>query len=1075
MTPKFILTAIWVLSMSVSSQHASAYQEAIGTDNWSHQPDTALPLQSHADSHSADGRLIIEPLTGTNPSARTYDSTEPQALANQYVETTSAEPLVQPEALFPSTHPFWFGYSSPVRVSVHGGESYAEPSTFAAIDLLKPIRNWQFKNGSEQVQYLDVRVAADRDSGVAANIGFGRKHYNATRNTIWDVGVWYDVDGTRETLFHQISAGGQLQGRLFSCRGLYYFPFSDTREIAGYTDLTGNVAYQGNILALERFRNEQQAYQGFEADFGFRLPVDRFAEVRAGYYRFQAEDAAEVSGISASATIEALPSLLLGATGSFGDAAEGNTVLFSATYQFSSRNRIERSDIRHRLAEPMQRNRHIVARGTQVYDPVAGLNADGTAINIIHVSTAGNSTGQFESPYATLSQAAADATTTPNSVILAHADSVFDGQSIVLPADTRFLAETTAHTITTTQLGDVTLPRATTGTAAPVIRNSGATTPAITLANNSEVNGFRIESAAGVGLFADSLTGGTTVLNTAIDGAATGIQLSNGSGTTSFTNVAVTNTTGIGIDLLTNSGNIDFSNTSVTTAGSHGVHIQNSAGSTTFDTLNISDTTGNGLFVEAATTTGQVTLNTATTIANAGLSGVQIESGAGSSAFTSSGTLAITNAGEHGIHLLSNEDTTTSTFAGATTIAGTGSDGVRISNQDLLTASTTNDVQFTGDLTISNTTQSGVVVLNNGSNVSIQTLAISDWNQSAILANNSTGTFSVANALALNNINGSAAATIQLENLTSDITFGDVTITDTARLALGAPTVNLVENNSGINEIGFTSLNVTSINGTALFATQSGANQTQLRIDGGNLSSTGATALSLIGTSTEITLQSVSAQNATVGINLQNLGVANAFHDYLRITGVGTTAASGGTITGAQQGIVVNGSQDVSLNYISVDSTVAGVVLSADGTNQPENASITGLTLTDAGGSNNWVGIDVNWGSGAHFDSPNVINNNAITGTGNDQFGIRVVNTQSLPGMNVTLNGNNISLTGTNTTGITLSANGILPAQTTTAGDIDLIGTVNNVIFGATNPFVSTAANGATINGQVLVNGVNLP
>lgn len=1056
-----------MFAICLRTQGAFGYQNEFGQTEFSAEP----PM---ANSSPTGIQLTPELFRSTNPSLEIYESTEPQALANNYTSTNATEPLVQPEALFPTSYPYWFGYSSPFRVGVHGGESYAEPGTFAAFEILKPLRNWQFRSGSEQVQYLDARLAVDLDGGAAANIGFGRKHFSANRNIIWDVGAWYDIDGTRDTLFHQVSAGAKLQGRLFSCRGMYYFPFGETKAVAGYTGLTGNVGYQGNILALERFRNEQQAYEGFEADFGLRLPIDRFAEVRAGYYRFQAPDAAEISGVSASATIEAFPSLLLGATGSFGDEAGGNMALLSATYEFSSRSRIDRTNIRHRLAEPMQRNRHIVARGTQVYDPVAGLNAVGTPINIIHVSSAGNSTGRFESPYANLSQAAADATTTSNSVILVHADSVFDGQSIVLPSDTRFLAETTSHTITTSQLGDVTLPRATIGTATPVIRNSGATTPAITLADNSEVNGLRIESAAGVGIFGNGLTGGTTVLNTTIVGAATGIQLSNGTGTTTFTDVSVSDTTATGIELLSNAGDLQF-NVTVARSGGHGVHIQNSAGTTSFDQSSITATAGNGLFIEGATTTAQVNLNTANTIATTGLSGLKIEGGSGASGFTSSGTLDISNVGEHGIHLLANQDTTSSTFAGATTITGSSADGVRISNLDLLTTSTTNDVQFTGDLTIANTTQSGFVVLNNGSNVGVQTLAISNWNQSAIVGNNSTGGLSVANPLILNNINGSADATIQLTNLTSDITFGHVAITDTARLAVGTPTVNLVENNSGVNEIGFTSLNVATVNGTALFATQSGANQTKLRIDGGNLSSIGATALSLNGTSTEITLQSVSAQNATVGINLQNLGVANAFHDYLRITGVGTTAGSGGVLSGVQRGIVLAGSENVSLNLMNVDSSVSGVELTAIGSNQPENASVTGLTLADSGGSNNWVGIDVNWGSGAHFDRPNVISNNAITGTGNDQTGIRVVNVQSLPGMNVTLNGNNVSLTGTNTTGITLSATGVLPAQTTTAGDIDLAGTINNVIFGATNPFVSTSTNGATINGQIIVNNTNVP
>lgn len=1043
------MSCLLAYAIAASSGSACAFQEFVIPEDW--QREIEQPVNNLAPHVPEMNAIAGDSYEHTQPSD-IFNSTDPQAAANEFLQPTTdrtiAEPLEQPSSPFVDSQPYWFGYSSPVRVSVHGGDSYAEPSAFVTLDILKPLRNWQFSDGSEQIKYFDGRLGINLDGGALGNIGMGRKHYSASQNTIWDYGVWYDIDGTGDRIFNQVTGGGQIQGEVMSLRGHYYFPFGDTKIAHGLTGLTGNSAYQGNILALERFRSEEQAYQGYEIDVGFRFPALRDAELRIGYYQFQANNAPEVSGITTLFAIEAAPSMLLAVKGTFDDETDESNVLFTVAYDFYNRRRTEGTSIRRRLSEPVRRNRHIVARRTYINDPVAALNADGTTINVIHVSSAGNSTGAFESPYANLSQAVADATATPDSVILAHADSVFDGQTIALPADTRFLAETESHTITTAQLGDLTLPRATAGTAAPIIRNSPAATPAITLGSTSEVNGLRIESAGGIGVFGDGLTGGTIVNNVTVDGATTGVRLQNSTGTTTFTNLSVSNATEDGIHLNTIAGTPTFTNTVVNSSGRHGVWVADTTGTVTFDSLTVDTTAANGVFVSGATASAEVIFNTDTTISNVG---------------------------GHGIYLSANSDTTKTTFNGTTTITNTTGDGLRVENLESVANPNQNDVEFLGGLAIAGSGQSGIAVNNNGSNIGITTLALSDWQQSAIAMTNSTGEFHVTDPLSLNNINASAASTILFANNTgTDVSFGDVSILDTARAALGAPTVNLVENHTSVNQIAFNTLSVNAVNGTALFATQTGTNATNLVIGGGNLASVGATALSLSGTATEITLDSVSAQNAAIGINLQNVGQSNAAHRYLRINGNGATRGSGGTITNVDRGVVANASEDITLSFIDIDSRVSGVEFTAIGTDQPENASAIGLRLTDAGGTANWVGIDTVWGTGAHFDDPTTFRDNIITGSGTDQTGIRVSNNQSNPGMSLTVNGNNISLTGANSDGINLSATGLL-GGVNDLGDINLTGTVNNIVAATRNNFITTTANGAAINGTIIVNGVSSP
>ncbi|MEQ9411451.1 MAG: hypothetical protein RIK87_27295 [Fuerstiella sp.] len=962
---------------------------------------------------------------GTNALNATGSQTQkfPDATARVIASAwQTAPPNLSPQ-LSP-TQPEWFGYSSPVRVSIFGGENYAEPDAFASFDILKPLHDWQFSDGSEQLQYLDARAGISFESGGLLNLGIGRRHYFAGSDVILDGNLWYDIDGTRDRTFHQVTAGGQVQNNRFLLRGHYYLPIFDDDDVVGYTKLTGNTAYQGNILALERFRRESQAFRGFDAEIGVTLPTDELIQALVGYYSFEADDAETISGVTTSVVAQIWDSLFLALQLTL-DEDSDETVLATLTYSIDSRDRRRPNSIRHRLGEAARRNRHIVSRETRVYDPVAALDASGNQINIIHASSAGTGGGTFESPHTSLFQAAGDAVATPNSIILAHADSVFDSQSIQLPAQTRFLGEGISHTVQTSQLGTVVLPRATSGTILPTIRNSPAASAAIGLAAQVEVSGLRMENAGGTGVLADGLAGDFALRHTTIDGAATGI------------------------------------------------HIRNSGGAQEFESLVVSNTTGDGFLLEGSSAASAVTFTTSLSIQNAGADGLQIDTAGAGASITFDGTVDINGSGGHGISLTENSPTSIVTFNNTTTVDTTGGNGVMIASP---TAPTTGGVvNFVGDLDIQNTSGSGLVVQQSDADVQVQNVSVAGWGQNAILLDRMSGTFTLANPLTLQNTAGTTGSMILITGSTGSITFPRVTITDTAAAAGSDAVVRLTENNTVLNKITFADLNVSSVNRTAFEATESGSNISQLLINDGVLSSVGATALLVDGLSSDVSLTSVSASGTAVGAELRNMGPRTAFHSRFRIVGDGVTAGSGGTMTGVQQGVRIVGSEDVSLNLMNIDSTVTGVSVSEVGFNQAEHTTLNQLQLTDAGGSANWVGIDVSWGQGAHFSDANLFTNNVITGSGSGQTGLRIINDRSNPEMQATIGGNSINLTGAGSNGISLSVNGVLPTQTTNFGGINLTTSLNNIVNTTASPFITSEANGATVTGSTLVNGIAVP
>ncbi|MEZ6127290.1 MAG: inverse autotransporter beta domain-containing protein [Planctomycetaceae bacterium] len=923
-----------------------------------------------------------------------------------------------------STQPEWFGYSTPVRVRIHGGSNYAEPDSFVSFSLLKPLDTARFTDGSEQIFYLDARAGLDFNGGLLGNFGLGQRHYFSGSDTILDGNVWYDIDDTQNRLFHQIAAGGQIQNRNLLLRGHYYLPIGTTRKTTGYTDLSGNSAWQGNSLALERFRLEQEAFEGFDTEVGFMWTVaERSAQLLIGYYSFQAKDAEDLQGFSGTLGTTVVPSFTVQAQVTHDDRSD-TSVMVTATYEFYSGRTDESQSIRHRLGENIRRNYHIVSRTSQVYDPVLATDATDTLLSFVHASSTGGVLGTFESPFADLSQAATAAAATPNSIILAHAGSVFDGQSVVLPADTRFLGEGVPHVVTTSQLGLVTLPPAAGGSVLPIIQNSPGA--AITLANNTEVNGFRIQTAVGDALFADGLTGTADILNTTVDGAATGL------------------------------------------------HVVNNAGTLTMDNLLLSNTVGSGVHVETSAATSVLDFRNSLAISNAGLHGIHLDRNAAGSLATFAGAVNVTNTTGHGIVFDDNDNTAMATFNGPTTVQTIGGSGVVVSNI-AAAASAVGNVEFVGPLTVTDTVGSGIDISDNASNVSIQTLQVSNWNASAISIDAHSGNFAVIDPLLLNNANGVLTSTIQITNSTGSVDFGDVTITDTTRAGGGLATVNLSANATSVRDIHFGSLNIDSANGVALMAQDVGATVSTLVIDSGTIRSTNGTAIHLENLATDITLQSVSASNATEGIRLVQLGQVSAFHQGFRITGINGVAGSGGVMTGVQRGVVVDSSDSVLLQYLDIDSSIAGVQALSNGVNEPENLLVDNVLFTNTGNDNNWVGVDVAWTSGAHFGDPTTITNNVFTSAGAGQTAIRIVNNDAFPALEATIGGNMVNLAGAGSNGISLTADGLFVGQVIDAGDIHLTTGLNNIINVTGSPFLVSEVNDGQLSGQILVNGVLTP
>ena len=838
----------------------------------------------------------------------------------------------------------WFGYEAPLQFGIQGGETYVSPEWLVTVEHFRPIGNRQI-GGDEIVTYVDARFGFGPERRVA-NLGAGIRYFSKRMNTIVDGNLWYDNDWTETNRFEQITIGGQIQNEWATARLHIYTPIGEEVQAAGFSNTSSTPVFFAQQLSFSRFRFDEVAYQGFDAEVGGILTTAwKESRLYAGIYHFEAEtNVPELTGVSDRVEED----LGAGWTASLGvthDDVTDTSLMFRMTWEIGGVPRgYFGQNIKHRLAEAPRRNYNVVLQERSQLDPLFASSATtGNMLNIIHTRSTASGTGiengSFENPFTSLADAAAAAAaSSTEDIILAHAGSVFDGQGIQLPADTRLLGDGASITVNTAEFGTLALPRGNNLTATPIIQNSPATNAAIQVASNVEVKNVDIRSALGDGLSGNVVDGTVLVQDVSIDGAVDGVAIRTSTSDAAFT----------------------------------------------FDNLSVANTS------------------------------------------------------DHGIELANNDSGSTFAFTGTTTIDTTADAAFRIGGG----AATVG----VGNILITNYSARAIDLFQNG------------------------GPVSFSNALNLSNSLASTTETIRIQQSDGAVTFDDVDIDDSFLMtATGTPaaTVNLLSNS---NTVTFRTLTVNATNRTALSALN-GSNGDTLRIESGTIGSTNATAVSLRNlTNMSITLQSVSALNATTsGIEIINSGDF-ASNDVFRIVGLGTDPGAGGTITTTGVGVNIQDSADIFLNFIDITATVAGIRVA-----DSDDITINGNMLQST--SNNWVAIDLNSGlTGTGIGGQNVVTNNNITGSvGTMQTGINLETGSGNPfATEVTFGGNVISLSGATSTGFDFLATGSA-SSSGTAGFIELLSTGQDNGVSAATDFNSATQNGAEINGQILINGVPMP
>lgn len=559
------------------------------------------------------------------------------------IPPTESGPLTDNSSVTVPVEPL--GHNTQTRLRHVAGDGITNSKSYSSIDLLTPLTSSWSDWGNEMIGFFDGRWIIQNDGKLAGSFGLGGRRYFANTDQIWGAGVAYNIDDTHRNKFHQLVVTAERFGETFDFNISGHFPFGDKQQPYAYSETSTTPTFHGTSVVFGRSRFDEVAYQGVTGELGVHLPGEFAHEhdlaLFAGYYHFDADNSPAFDGFSGRLQGSLWPNFYAQLQLTSDDQFKTRALLY-LTWEFS-RFSSESSGprrLRSRMTDFSERPSQVVVAEQAFYDPVpatitpgggsggsGGGSGTSQPLNLFHVNSSApaGGDGSLDNPFQTLTEAAANSST--GDILFLHADSVFDGEYLILQGNQRLWGEGLVYSVET-DMGTIQIPRATSGTTPPVIRNapSVTNTGAITLASGTQVLGVTLEDALGPALFGDGLSGELTISNNTIQRAFRGIEIRNSSATFAITETPISDTVDDAIQLTDNTGTFTFTGTTsidnpgggvgAGPNGGVGISIQgNSAtGTVTFEGVEITNRSSTAINI--GRNQGAITFGQAIAIAN---------------------------------------------------------------------------------------------------------------------------------------------------------------------------------------------------------------------------------------------------------------------------------------------------------------------------------------------------------------------------------------------------------------------------------------------------------------------------
>ncbi|GHA13481.1 hypothetical protein GCM10008090_24020 [Arenicella chitinivorans] len=581
------------------------------------------------------------------------------------------------------------------------------------------------------------------------------------------------------------------------------------------------------------FEMREGGLEGYDLELGYKLPLkDTLPEVRifGGYYDFEGPFDSEIKGAKGRLEVRAGDYLTFDAE-IFEDEELHDTdyyvgarinMPFSFSRLFDGKNpflarkddlqRFRNRPLSERLGEEVLRDvnvktaesefeENIAKRQTKVEVDVAKevdvdvvvtsrdservtrddsetiYTNDGQAITFTHVdsNSTGTDQGTYENPNTSLTSASNTQITDANDVILIHADSNFDGESVDITDNQMLIGQGGGiDTNITTDQGTIVLPDANDGTNTPVITNGDININSHNVVvSNLAIDGGSISTAAG-GHHSDITITNVSVANASGDAISLGDNGGQLGGTITLSDIVISDAGDDGIDIqnLVPDTQIVANNIDITGVGDDGLDIDDPTGSATnaalsFTNLAIANSGDAGITVSGLGANSSTEFVN-TSISNSGTGGLRV-SELGTDATMAFTNLDINSSVENGVQLTDNSGTLV--FDADSSLQGSGEVAFLVQGGD-------SDVRYSG--TIDHTGADGFEMIEldstlAGSNIVFDSEAadaLVDTNL-GIYVHSSAGNLSITADTELSGIDG-----VFINNSSGDYAFTNTHLTD---------------------------------------------------------------------------------------------------------------------------------------------------------------------------------------------------------------------------------------------------------------------------------------------------------
>lgn len=569
------------------------------------------------------------------------------------------------------------GADSSARAEITGRMGHIAFETFGRDDSITHVELLPYATADEHALFGDFRLFTSNDGLLGGNFGVGYRYCLPDSDRFLGGSVWYDVDDTTGKLFNQIGLSLETCGARWDARTNLYFPLGGDEKDFAFT--VENQHFVGNEIVFDGARTFGEAMEGFDVELGALLPseIAKNHDIRAtaGYYFFAGSVVDDINGfkLRGEGNISDSVSMRIELTD---DRTFGTNITLGVAIAFPGGAKRKADGEVVACLRPdrfVERNYNIiVSKQTARQTDLTAINTEtGEPYVVLHVSDAagGANLGTVDNPFGTVAEAQA----TPGDFIFVHSGTVID-TPLVLHSGEQILGEGVHHTMSYAGYGTARVPTATGGSERPTL--AAVTGTAVTLASDSRLSGFVIDSPTGYGILGNgvenSLVSDVDVVGAGLDG----IFLQDcGSGNV-FKNVNVAGSAGTGFHVDGQAPEITFSGTIENALGRALVVENTTGGSVDLSGATIHDVGGEGVLIDhtdGAVAVGDVTVRNSTT------TGVDVQGGSGDVAFNN---VTVENAAGVGVNV---EDASGDVAFGSLNVAAGANTGLSVRNSGTLT------------------------------------------------------------------------------------------------------------------------------------------------------------------------------------------------------------------------------------------------------------------------------------------------------------------------------------------------------------------------------------------------------